>query len=150
MKELYKKYKSTSLEDIKRHLKQIKIVREKDGKYYPISDKNFTKMLEKPRNVSLTFDATDLQKTPVELTEIKKIEYLVKSSSRFFLKPDIGEVFDQINEMDLIHTTAICVNIEEYSLIDGTDGEHFIMEATLMTDIKQVRKRKLDRINENT
>ena len=34
------------------------------------------------------------------LVEYKKIPFLVKSSSRFFLKPDIGEILDAIDWRD--------------------------------------------------
>lgn len=93
------------------------------------------KILEKPRNVSLTFDATETSDTPIEgLKEFKKIKYLVKSTSRFFLKPDIGEIFDQIHFRDLWSNNikAIVFDGNAYDCLPDTDGEHFIMTATLL------------------
>jgi len=145
IEKLYDKYKSKSIYEIQTYLNRIQVVREKDGKYYSLSEENLSKMFDKPRNISLTFD-TDLQNEPLELIELKTIKYLVKSSSRFFLKPDIGEVFDQCDELDLRKISAICVDIDNHVLIDGTDGEHFIMEAKLMGGVKIIRKKKLEQI----
>lgn len=139
--QLYYRYKKVSDDDIKKYLTKIRIVkREHDGAdsifgyYYPLNNKSIKKISDKPREVSLTFDATDMDKKPIDgLTEYKTITYLVKSSSRFFLKPDIGEIFDQIDRIDLAYKVkAICFN-EGYKSLDGTDGEHFLMTATLLT-----------------
>lgn len=120
LSQLYYRYGKTSDEDIRRYLSNIKIVvREHKGigslyGYYPLNKESIDKILENPRNVSLTFDAT------------------ITSSSRFFLKPDIGEVFDQIDFHDLFgdKIKAICVD-EGYETLPGTEGEHFLMIATL-------------------
>jgi hypothetical protein len=65
----------------------------------------------------------------------KEVTYLVKPSSRFFLKPDIGEIFDAIAWDDL-HTDKLkgIEFINEYETIPYTDGEHFLMKANLLTD----------------
>ena len=89
-------------------------------------------MREEPRNNSLTFDCSEISGERLEnLIEYKKIPFLVKSTSRFFLKPDIGEVFDAIPLVDIRRgLRAICVG-EDYETLPGTDGEHFVMYATL-------------------
>ena len=93
------------------------------------------KIIAKPRGVSLEFDAIETEDKPIDgLKELKTITYLVKSTSRFFLKPDVGEIFDQIPFMDLSgdEIKAICYN-QDHTTLDGTDGEHFLMTATLLT-----------------
>lgn len=135
---LYYRYKNTSDDDIRKYLKKIKIVKlENKGVgsvfgYYPLNKKSIDKISKKPRNVSLTFDATDTDDKPLKnLTEFKTVTYLVQSTSRFFLKPDIGEIFDQIEWRDLDDIKAICFNTDSETL-DDTQGEHFLMTVTLL------------------
>lgn len=137
---LYYRYKKTTDDEIREQLSKIKLVKKQHKGvnsvygYYPVSEVAMQKILEKPRNVSLTFDATETADAPIEgLTELKTITYLVKSTSRFFLKPDVGEIFDQINYHDLLgdKIKAICYN-EDSDTLEGTDGEHFLMTATLL------------------
>lgn len=104
--------------------------------YYPLSPANIEKLMKNPRGHSLTFDCTETTNEPIlNLIEYKVIEFLVKSTSRFFLKPDIGEVFDQIDFRDLLtdKIKAICVE-DEYLTLEGTEGEHYIMRAILLTN----------------
>ena len=133
--QLYYNYKKTSDADIKKHLKKLTIVHREQGKYYPLDKKSMKKLQSKPRSYSLTFDATDTTDKPIAgLEKHKTITYLVKSSSRFFLKPDIGEIFDQIEFGDLRSNKllAICF-LHGHKLLDGTQGEHFLMKADLLT-----------------
>lgn len=139
---LYYRYKKTTDENLREYLEKIKIVRVDDKGigsvkgYYPLSDKSMSYMKEKLRGCSLTFDTAETGGQPImQLEVIESITYLVKSSSRFFLKPDIGEVFDAIpyrwmwqNESDLV---AICIN-DGYEELPDTDGEHFLMTADLL------------------
>jgi hypothetical protein len=136
---LYYRYKRLSDEQIVERLSKLKLVK-KENKgvgsiygYYPLSDEAMQKILSKPRNVSLTFDAVETSSDPiVDLREYKTITYLVKSSSRFFLKPDVGEILDQLSLEDLYgNIKAICIN-EAHELIEDTEGEHFLMTATLL------------------
>ena len=141
---LYYRYKKTSDDDIRKYLGKIKIViLENKGvgtlhSYYPLTQESMAKILEKPRNVSLSFDATETEDTPIEnLKEYKTIKYLVKSTSRFFLKPDIGEIFDQIEFRDLVEKDkikAIQYIPSAYESLDDTDGEHFILKAKLLIE----------------
>ncbi len=144
---LYYRYKKTTDEEIREQLSKIKLVKKQHKGvnsifgYYPMSDIAMAKILEKPRNVSLTFDATETADVPLEgLTELKTITYLVKSTSRFFLKPDIGEIIDQIHYRDLLDgkIKAICYN-DGSDTLDDTDGEHFLMTATLLTQTQAGR-----------
>ncbi len=138
---LYYRYKKTSDDDIRKYLGKIKIVILKKGGYYPLNEKSLAKIIEKPRNVSLSFDATETSKEPIEnLVEYKTIKYLVKSTSRFFLKPDVGEIFDQINFRDLFDNKIKAIEYisDSYITLDDTSGEHFILEAKLLTDKKIV------------
>lgn len=132
---MYYRYKKTSDEDIAKHLKTIKIVIQKGDSYYALNHDAMQRISEKPRNLSLSFDMmSDFDQLKCNLVVFKEILYLVKSSSRFFLKPDIGEIFDQIYHIDFYHDkfNAICYYPESHQLLDGTDGEHFIMPASLL------------------
>jgi uncharacterized protein YqgV (UPF0045/DUF77 family) len=140
--QLYYRYKSISDEDIIKYLSRIKIVKKEHKEigsvfgYYPLNKESMKKILKKPRNVSLTFDATETTNTHIDgLSEWKEVICLVKSTSRFFVKPDIGEVFDQIEWRDLRDDKikAICFN-SGCETLEGTDGEHFLMKATLLID----------------
>jgi hypothetical protein len=138
--QLYYNYKKTSDEDIRKYLDKVIIVRVANKGigtihgYYPLTEEALNKIKDKPRNVSLTFDAFETKDTPIEgLEKYKDVTYLCKSTSRFFLKPDIGEVFDQIDFRDLIgiEFKAIVFN-DGYQTLDGTSDEHHIMSATLL------------------
>lgn len=144
---LYKKYKSKNLDQIRNYLKTIKIVDKVNNKYCPICDEKMEKILQKPRNISFTFDSQFNEDIELEFTVFKTIPFLVKSSSRFFLKPDIGEVFDQIDESDINRISAIYVDSENNQVINS-EGDHFLMEVVLLTNIKTNRKEKLNKIND--
>ena len=144
---LYEKYNSKDLEQIRHYLKTIKIVERINNNYYSISGDHMRKISEKPRNISFTFDSPHtINNEELKLSIIKTIPFLVKSSSRFFLKADIGEVFDQIDENDINKISAIYVDSENYQVINS-EGDHFLMEAVLLTNIKEIRKEKLNKIN---
>lgn len=135
---LYYRYGKTTDDDIRELLKKIKIVVPQNKGigsihgYYPLDEEAMKKIIEKPRKVSLTFDAiTTADKPVLDLQEMKRITYLVKSTSRFFLKPDIGEILDQIHHQDLRKVKAIVFTTDNETLPD-TDGEHFLMTATLL------------------
>jgi len=138
---LYYRYKRCSDDEIKNVLKKVKIVKKAEiGRsnsfaYYPLNKKSMKKIMDKPRNVSLTFDATETTTKAIKGLEVlQEVTFLVKSTSRFFLKPDIGELIDQIPWEQLIGSPdfhAICIN-EDYETLEETDGEHFLMTATLL------------------
>ena len=141
---LYYRYKKTSDNDIRKYLGNIKIVVGQNKGvdtihgYYPLSEESMVRILEKPRNISLSFDAIETVDTPIQnLKEYKTIKYLVKSSSRFFLKPDIGEIFDQIHYTDLFNNKIKAIQYLQsaYETLPDTNGEHFVMEAKLLIDI---------------
>lgn len=138
---LYYNYKSCSTENIRKYLKTIKIVMKSNDKYYALKYDAVQKISEKPRNISLSFDVyKDFEELTLNLEKIKTITYLVKSSSRFFLKPDIGEIFDQISYMELYNPKfdAICYDPDNHQLLDDTDGEHFIMQAHLLKSTDKI------------
>ena len=139
---LYYRYKKRSDDDIRKFLEKCKIVKLTNNGvgtiqgYYPLTDEAIQEILPKPRGKSLTFDATEVGDEPLTgLRQFKEVTYLVKSSSRFFLKPDIGEIIDQISFDDFhsSHVRAILFqNI--YEGLPDTDGEHFKMKAILLVD----------------
>ncbi len=57
---------------------------------YPISNEFFKTILSDPRGISFTFSEHNIENIELDLTYYKTIPFLVKSSSRFYLKPDIG------------------------------------------------------------
>jgi hypothetical protein len=140
---LYYNYGRETDKEIRDVLKTIKIVK-KEHKgigsvfgYYPLNKESILKISRKPRKISMTFDATETENKPLNgVVEGETIHYLVKSTSRFFLKPDFGEICDQIG-LDLYNSelVAICIN-EGYETIPNTDGEHHIMTATLLMSNK--------------
>jgi hypothetical protein len=138
---LYYRYKKTSDDEIRKYLNNIMLVKvgnkgiDTVHGYYRMSDESLAKIIEKPRNVSLTFDANATGPECVKnLKPWKEITYLVKSSSRFFLKPDVGEIFDAIPYHDLLsdRIKAICINLDDHELLPDTDGEHFLMSVFLL------------------
>jgi hypothetical protein len=154
---LYYRYGKTDDDKIRKLLEKVKIVRmEHKGVgtvygYYPLNDESLAKIIEKPRNVSLTFDAYDTKEEALTgLVEYKKIVFLVKSTSRFLLKPNIGEVVDQIHFFDLfpVELHAICVNLDDYETLDDTEGEHFLMTATLLKDKNEEIKKAVKDLHE--
>lgn len=135
---LYYRYGKTSDAEIIKNLDRIKLVIKKYKDYVEIPSETLKRIIESPRKVAWNFDFNDneVKHTPiVGLKEFKNITYLAKSSSRFFLKPDIGEVFDQLGwEYTLDQKIkAICLN-SDYELLPDTDGEHFLMTATLLIE----------------
>jgi hypothetical protein len=154
---LYYRYKHNHDEQIREFLKRIIIVRLQNKGvgsvqgYYPLHEDSLKKIKANPRGQSLTFDAEKTSdKLITGLVEYKKIVYLVKSSSRFFLKPDIGEVFDAINYHDLHGDTIKAIVIHDGSVtLPDTDGEHFLMNATLLVDEDTARRKRIGRNQDN-
>jgi len=132
--QLYYRYKQRKDDELKKFASRIVWLKKKDDKYYAFDEKSKKELVSKLRSFSINFGDLKTEEAPVEnLVEYKTITFLVQSSSRFFLKADIGEVIDQL-DFDDFHCPsfkAICVNGDEYKGLDGTEGEHFLMTATL-------------------
>ena len=149
---LYYRYGKTDDKKIKDLLKKVKLVKKRQiGEsgtyaYYPLTSVAIKKIMAKPRTNSLTFDAYETTTKPIkDLVPYMEMTFLVKSSSRFFLKPDVGEIIDQIPWDEFYYNPlnfqAICMH-EGYETLDGTEGEHFLMEATLLKNTKIARPAK--------
>src|ERR1044072_3081210 len=144
--EMYANYGKTTDEQIRLYLTHIKLVK-KDHKvintifgYYPISDEYFQKIYCNPRDVSYHWDENPTQDKPfIGLKPFKDIFFICKSSSRFFLRADIGEVFDQIEPgfLEENEIKAIDVTLSDYREIDDTEGEHFLMSITLLQETNE-------------
>jgi hypothetical protein len=139
---LYYNYKDTSDDDIRKKLEKVKFLYLDGDKLYPYTDHQMKRLMEKPRNVALSFegikDENDERVKTEEVTglvEWKRITFLVKSSSRFFLKPDVGEVIDQIYFDNWYDSkfVAMAIDQSEHVLLPDTQGEHFLMTAILYT-----------------
>lgn len=135
---LYYRYGKVSDEKLREYLTYYKIVIEKNGKYYPLADSAIAVISEKLRKIGFNMDEETFktEDQPIEgLTEWKSFKYLVKSTSRFSLKVDIGEIFDQIHWEDLFYSTtfkAILFSSSNYTELPDTQGEHFMLTATLL------------------
>lgn len=130
----YYRYKQRKNDELKSFASQMVWLKKKDGKHYSFNEKSKEKLVKELRGYSINFGSLKTEENPVEnLVEYKTITFLVQSSSRFFLKADIGEVIDQLdfNDFHCPEFKAICVNDDDYELLDGTEGEHFLMTATL-------------------
>lgn len=131
-------YGKTSDEEIKKLLEHINLVVLADKGvgtihgYYTFDDKNISAIKAKPRGISYTFITVEPNELINDLKTYKEIVFYIKSSSRFFLKPDIGEVFDQMTDEDKEQTKAIYTKKDDYYEVDGTYGEHFVMTAILL------------------
>lgn len=139
LNDLYYRYGKVTDDVIREHLSRIKLV-ELDHKgpgtiygYYPLAKGFINKLMTKPRNLS--WNMTDGRETESKalknLKAFKSVIYLVKSTSRFILKADLGEIFDQIDEQDLSETKGICL-LNDNKVIENTEGEHFLMSAILL------------------
>ena len=140
---LYYRYKKRDDDEIRKFLENCKIVKLTNNGvgtiqgYYPLSDESMKAILPKPRGKSLTFDATEIAGEPLTgLRQFKEVTFLVKNNSRFFLKPDIGEIIDQLSfdDFNSSHVRAILFQPKEYVGLPHTDGEHFEMKAILLVD----------------
>jgi hypothetical protein len=139
---LYYRYKKTGDDELREILSRIQIVHlthKGPGTivgYYPLSDECVASIKEKLRTVSLTFDNSTTKDEPIlDLKPYKEFVYLVKSSSRFFLKPDFGELIDALEYDDQHNSKVVAIHFsaDDYYTLPGTDGEHFIMKAVLLT-----------------
>jgi hypothetical protein len=146
IEQLYSNYGRTDDATIRSLLAKIQIVTlthkgvDTTYGYYAIGNDLFTKIVEKPRNISHTFSSEEPSIIIDHVEEFKRIPVLVKSSSPFFLKPDIGEVFDQMTEEDIGKTKAIYTDVKGAETCGGNDS-HFLVHAVLL---KESRKKHPD------
>ncbi len=136
LKTLHKKYGRTSDDEIRALLKRIKLVvltskgvGSRFG-YYTFADGLMKRICKEPRGISHTWDSKPGTFVKKPLKEFKSVRFLVKSSSPFFLKPDIGEVFDQMSDADKKRAVAIYTYTDS-ECVNSNDG-HFICTAILL------------------
>lgn len=134
--QLYYRYKRRDNDQILKFLNRVRF-----GEYTPTDNtlylfdiRSLEQIYQSPRGRSLTFD-TGIDKTVNSIDDLvpyKSIVYLVKSSSRFFLKPDVGEILDQIELNDFYDPSIKGLGFRHgHESLPGTEGEHFLMVATL-------------------
>jgi hypothetical protein len=142
MEEMLKKYGRTSTERIREVLERVKpVVMGNKGVgsihgYYGLSEEKLAELKKKPRKIAYTFSIGELGTYVPDLKEYRTIDFYVKSSSRFFLKPDIGEVIDQMTEEDLKNTDAIHI-VQGSERMANNEGDHFVMTAVLLQQEKK-------------
>ncbi len=137
LEDLYASYGKTSDKEINKLLGRISLVclaNKGVGStygYYGFADSSMDSIKKNPRGVSHTWDPKPGKLIKKPLKAFKKLKFLVKSSSRFFFKPDIGEVFDAMTECDKKRAKAIHTLTGESACVNG-DGDHFICYADLL------------------
>lgn len=141
---LYFHYGKTSDEKLRDYLTKYKIVIEKNNGigsvhgYYPLAQSAIDEISSKLRTIGFNMveETMVTENEPIlGLTEWKSFKYLVKSTSRFSLKVDIGEIFDQIHWEDLFYGNefkAILFSSSNYQELPDTQGEHFVLTAKLL------------------
>lgn len=133
---LYNNYGKTSDEEIADLLSRIApVIETHKGPgtvfgLYEISAEQMEEVKASPR--SLSFASTShLGKLRDDLNPFLRISVLVKSPSLFALLPDIGEVFDQMTDEEKTKARAVKIDMDNITLIQGTDGQHFVLDCTL-------------------
>lgn len=99
--------------------------------YYALNAEKLAEVKAKPRQISYPFSTGELGEHMPGLRELREIKFYVKSSSRFFLKPDIGEVFDQLTDEDLEGVDAVYI-VRGSEAIANNEGDEFVMLAKLL------------------
>ena len=138
MARLKSNYDSTKTPQINELLKAIKpVVLTNKGintmqGYYALNDEKMAEVAAKPRNISYFFDPGEPGEYIPNLEAKGTIQFYVKSSSRFFLKPDIGEVFDQMTDEQRATITAVCIVRGSQIEVDNGNGDHFLMDVQLL------------------
>ena len=100
--------------------------------YYTLGEEKIREIIARPRNISHAFSPGQ-PGLCIPYLEVKEtIPFFVKSSSRFFLKPDIGEVFDQMTDEQKDTATAICIVRNSEIEVDNGNGDHFLMSAEIL------------------
>jgi len=134
LKILYKNYGKTPDKEIASIAKRIELVESKNGVYTAYNRNTLKKIIKNPRGHSVNFDLNGEPnaKNMDHLTPFKTLQFLVKSSSRFFLKADLGEIVDQMTNEDKKSVKALRFVEGSNSVINGSEGEHFVMEVELL------------------
>lgn len=126
---LYYNYGKTPDSKILDILNKIELIN--NGLYLAHNQQSAIKIA--PRGVSILYDRPTGERIFLPMYDKKIITYLVKSSSRFTLKPDIGEIIDQIEINDLYNSKFFGIMFDsKYKILPETEGEHFLMKATLL------------------
>ena len=129
-------YGTTSDEDICYVLANVKIVTNRgtaeEPRYFQLNPVKLAEVRLRPRGVSHAFNPGEPGDPMPGLREMVTIPFYVKSSSRFFLKPDIGEVVDQLEIKDVNLFKAICIVDGSEVMVDTGTYDDFIMEAILL------------------
>jgi hypothetical protein len=109
---LRKNYGKTSDEAIKQLLQKVKpLLKAGSGKLYELDEETREKVFSNPRGYSFTHDNKLGSEIKDPLKHFIQIEILVESASPWTLQPDVGEVFDQMTEDELVQTKAFWLDI---------------------------------------
>lgn len=139
-KALFKNLGKTSDKEIREHLSRIALViythNGTNTMYgiYEINDELRNKVIARPRNIAYMFDDGDPEKPGVyrkDLKQFKVISVLTPTDGMSFLKPDIGEVFDQMTDEEKSLTKGIYLNHETFELFEGVVGGYHVGKAIL-------------------
>ena len=133
---LMKNYGKTPDEEIKSLLNSISLlvmihkkVRTNFG-IYEISEAQLNIVKLELRNYSFTFNPST-RKYRKDVNPYRLINLLIKSQSPFYIKPDVGEIFDQMTVKEKKRTRAVCINLNSgLPLRNSKDGK-FIVQCIL-------------------
>lgn len=140
---LYYQYGKTTDEEILNYLNRIIIFREINGKFFKIPILEEISLFNNIsfRNISFRERALNMLNitlndeifhNQLELVDI--IPFLCKSVSGFIPRFNVGEIFDQISELNYNNITHIeCFN--NYKTLNDTNSEHHIMMCKLYKTI---------------
>ena len=129
-------YGTTSDKDIRYVLDNVRIVTNRgtaeEPRYFELNTVKAAEVRMRPREISHAFDPGEPGDPSPGLREMVTIPFYVKSSSRFYLKPDIGEVVDQLEVKNVSLFKAICIVGGSEVMVDTGNYDEFIMEAILL------------------
>jgi hypothetical protein len=124
-----KNYGKTSMEELQNLSKKIGILQVKKSavnQYYEINMIAKEKLMNAPRSVSFNFDLDPDLKN-------EEIYFLIKSTSRFFIKADFGEVVDQMTQKQKRSIQYLCVDLDYHQQVNESNGEYFIGRAWIFS-----------------
>lgn len=126
------------MEELQTLSKKIGILQVKKSavnQYYEINMIAKEKLMNAPRSVSFNFDLDpDLEKE-INVNHLKneEIYFLIKSTSRFFIKADFGEVVDQMTKKQKKSIQYLCVDLDYHQQVNEANGEYFIGRAWMFS-----------------
>lgn len=134
LKELFKNYGLSSNQEIVSLLDRVKLVKLTHNGigtaygYYEMGDVLLRKIKKEQRKCAFTHDWESGQYID-DIKPYKVLIFLCESTSHMIVKPDIGEVFDQMTLVDRIECKAIDINVFDVTHVSNS---HFLCSVNLL------------------